>query len=179
MNITDNPYSFIQAVVDTHYSDVLANATASGLVTGDVGEEALYDAIATAFESGNYGLVENALDVSINPENLNEELGYQFARLIPRKKFMGPPMEDGNYVSNTGGGSGWQDNVDEWATTAANIFATIWGATQGGNDQPGTTDYGPIPDYTDTNTEMDNTTMLMVGGAFFFVLIILAVILRK
>ncbi len=195
--IATDPYAFIQAIVDTHYNAVLNNARTAGLVAGDVGEEALYNAIVKAYDQGNTNEVDYALNVQFDFEAMAPEYRVAFARLVPQAMQyredttanassggqMGPFLPDGSFVSDGSGnqgnqGGGWDWNVfSNVATSVGNVFSNIWGATH--QPTPSGNGNGNPPPYAQPTFEKDNTTLMIVGAGIMLTLIMMAIILRK
>lgn len=178
-----DPGTFIQAVVDTHYNEVLNNAYASKLVQGDVGEEALFNAIMQAYEAGDTELVAHVLQVNLDINRFSPEYQTQFARVLGQLQpqysvqggEVGPPMEDGSFYSNQGGGFDW-NSLGGILSSAGDLFTNVWGTVQGTGNQPpagGGTQTAPA------DRSIDNTTLIIVAVAAVAAIIIAAIILKK
>lgn len=181
--IATSPAAFIQAVVDTHYTEVLNNAFAAKLVQGDVGEEALFNAIMQAYEAGDIGTVQYVLQVNLDMNRFAPDYQTAFARLLPQVKRqasvqMGPPMEDGSFYQNEPNGSGFNWNsLGGILESAGDVFTNIWGTVQGGGNQPPATGGGNSQPQAAAG--IDNTTLIVVAIAAIAAIIIAAIILKK
>lgn len=182
-----DPGTFIQAVVDTHYNEVLNNAYASKLVQGDVGEEALFNAIMQAYESGDTELVAHVLQVNLDINRFSPEYQTQFARVLGQLQpqysvqggEVGPPMEDGSFYSNQGGGGGFDWNsLGGILSSAGDLFTNVWGTVQGNGNQP-PTGGGTGTGQQGNDRSIDNTTLIIVAVAAVAAIIIAAIILKK
>ena len=186
-NLAKSPGAFIQAVVDTHYQEVLNNAVTAKLVQGDVGEEELFNAIMVAYNAGNVELVQYVLQVQLDVNRFSPEYQTELARLIPQiaprpvylqsnGSEIGPVMENGNFYSNEGGGFNW-DNLDDIIGTAGDVFSNIWGQVNP-NNGPAPSPF-PAQQPNAPAAGIDNTTLIVVAMAAIAAIIVLAIILKK
>jgi hypothetical protein len=186
-NLAKSPGAFIQAVVDTHYQEVLNNAVTAKLVQGDVGEEELFNAIMVAYNAGNVELVQYVLQVQLDVNRFSPEYQTELARLIPQiaprpvyfqsnGSETGPVMENGNFYSNEGGGFNW-DNLNDIIGTAGDVFSNIWGQVKPNNGPAPSPGPGQQPNAPAAG--IDNTTLIVVAMAAIAAIIVLAIILKK
>jgi len=187
-NLATSPGAFIQAVVDTHYSEVLNNAVTAKIVQGDVGPEELFNAIMAAYNAGNVELVQYVLQVQLDINRFSPEYQTALARLIPqlapRPVYLqsngsetGPLMENGNFYSNEGGGFDW-NSLGDIIGTAGDVFTNIWGQVKPNNNPAPNSGFNNQPQQPGA-AGIDNTTLIVVAMAAIAAIIVLAIILKK
>jgi hypothetical protein len=187
-NLATSPGAFIQAVVDTHYSEVLNNAVTAKIVQGDVGPEELFNAIMAAYNAGNVELVQYVLQVQLDINRFSPEYQTALARLIPqlapRPVYLqsngsetGPVMENGNFYSNEGGGFNW-NSLGDIIGTAGDVFSNIWGQVKPNNNPAPNGGFNNQPQQPGA-AGIDNTTLIVVAMAAIAAIIVLAIILKK
>lgn len=165
-----DPGIFIQSVIDTHYNEVANNAFAYKLTQGDVGEEALYNAIMNAYNNGDVELVAAVLNVPLDMSRFSQPYKEQLARMQPL--YSQTTAEDG--------GSGFDvSQIDDWLVSASEIFGNIWAAVQGGQTgtTPGNGNVAPAP--APEQPGIDKTTLIILVVAILAAIIIAYIVTKK
>lgn len=184
-------------IVDTQYPTLITRAISATLVTTNVGEEALYDALEAAAKSGS-PVFDYVLDFPLETSDhlspaANETITMINARLRAGQRrssqqapsycdpsFTGPlsPTQQSNcdnFNANSGGGGGLSSsNIDGLITAGGAILAFFGNMFGNEPDENSTTN--PPPATTPPPEDSDNT-LWYVGAAVVAILIMVGVIL--
>jgi len=186
MEIFQSRETFINWVVDNYHDQVVNNAISAGLITSDIPREELYYVLINALEGGGVNQVMYAIDVPLNLRNQPQAIQDQFARNVPKGKSLRYELPGDDVVIDeeqdvddidwqSGGSFNWNQFGDIF-NTAANVFATIFGAVTGPGQQPPSNGNNNLPA---PQPQADNTTMYIGIALVIGVIVLIAVLARR